>query len=254
MGMVAKSSEEKLKGICNKQDRMEHMMGKMKATRELMVLILAQLTGNRADYKEKVVVELNDSEIDDLEIEVTEEVIIGEFSYSKAEMEFLMTNQDHSPFPFVVRAAGVSKSMNELKCDTNKFMDDDSVFRFCSKPAGQENYSTIRKEKHSNFEVLSRKDVDNVPIPSISIKAWFYQIEGSGRNMLIACGVEDEIEEIAPVGEYTLDGKYNFKTIGNDNYEIDMEVISSFQEKIQFRISSISSWFEQASVQDYGKE
>lgn len=68
--------------------------------------------------------------------------------------------------------------------------------------------------------------------------------------MLIADGDEDEVQEIAPssIGEYTLYGKYSFRTIGNGNYETDKDALSSVQEKMQFGISLVSSWYEQASV------
>ncbi|CAA3014357.1 Hypothetical predicted protein [Olea europaea subsp. europaea] len=42
-----------LQGVCTSLDRMEQMMGEMKATQESMVLMLAQLSGSEAHCKEK---------------------------------------------------------------------------------------------------------------------------------------------------------------------------------------------------------
>ncbi|CAA3010704.1 Hypothetical predicted protein [Olea europaea subsp. europaea] len=55
LGVVFKTNDQLLQALCTRQDRMEQMMGEMKANPESMVLMLAQLAGNRADYKEKQV-------------------------------------------------------------------------------------------------------------------------------------------------------------------------------------------------------
>ncbi|XP_022884880.1 uncharacterized protein LOC111401396 [Olea europaea var. sylvestris] len=156
----------------------------------------------------------------------------------------------------VVNDEHFCQSMNELKRDAEKFVDDDSVFGFRSRPVGQENYSAIRVKQHGNFEVLSFENVGNVPIPSISTETWSNQIKESRRNMLTAHGDQEEVKEIAPssVGEYPLDGKFSFGTSGNANYEADKDALSSIQEEMQFGISSVPSWYEQASFKNYGNE
>ncbi|CAA2959313.1 Hypothetical predicted protein [Olea europaea subsp. europaea] len=133
-----------------------------------------------------------------------------------SDSDLFNSNDNVKACDIVVNAEHFYQSTNELKHNAEKFMDDESVFGFCLMPVGQENYNAIRVEKHSNFEVLSCEKVDSAPIPSISTETWSDQIKGSKRRVLIADGGEDEVEEVAPgsIGEYTLDGKYSFRTIG----------------------------------------
>ncbi|KAL2520723.1 uncharacterized protein Fot_24646 [Forsythia ovata] len=148
-------------------------------------------------------------------------------------------------------------SMNELKRDAEKFVDNDSVFGFCSRPVGQENYSGIRVGQHSNFEVLSCENVDSVPVPIISAETWSDQNKESKRNMLTAHGDEEVVvEDFVPslVGEYTLDGKCSFRNSGNGSSEADKDAPSNVQKEMQYGISSVPSWNEQASVKSNGNE
>lgn len=149
-----------------------------------------------------------------------------------------------------------SPSTNELKCDVEKFVDNDSIFGCCSRPIGQENYSATM-EQQSNFEVLSCENVDSVPIPTISTETWCDQNKESKRHMMTAYGDEEVVVEDnlpSSVGECTLDGKCSFRTSGNGSSEADKDALSSIQEETQFGISSDPSWNEQARVKKYKNE
>lgn len=52
LGVVFKTNEQVLQDVCTRQDQTEQMMGEIKATQESTVLMLAQLTGSKADGKE----------------------------------------------------------------------------------------------------------------------------------------------------------------------------------------------------------
>ncbi|KAL2465935.1 Uncharacterized protein Adt_41786 [Abeliophyllum distichum] len=53
LGMAIKSSDQTLKAVCTKQERMEQLMMDMNGKYESIVSMLAQMSGNKLDQKEK---------------------------------------------------------------------------------------------------------------------------------------------------------------------------------------------------------
>ncbi|KAL2542978.1 Uncharacterized protein Adt_03956 [Abeliophyllum distichum] len=53
LGMAIKSSDQTLKAVCTKQERMEQLMMHMNGKYESIVSMLAQMSGNKLDQKEK---------------------------------------------------------------------------------------------------------------------------------------------------------------------------------------------------------
>ncbi|CAA2982067.1 Hypothetical predicted protein [Olea europaea subsp. europaea] len=118
--------------------------------------------------------------------------------------------------------AGLSNGCNVL----GKSFESRSPFQFTEAAPGdmnKENYSALRVEQHSNFEVLSCENVDSAPILSISTETLCDQDKESKSHKLTSYG-DQEVIRIA---------------------------LSSVQEEMQIGISSDPSWKEQASVKKY---